>query len=396
MTARSCGYAERPLRASQQKMPLQNVQLKVPSEVLRVVVVGAGSIGREFALRHFGPHTRTAVAAVVDCDGDAAARLAVDVGSVAAGAAVKGGGYRETVSDTRGTPVPHASSLTDAILSLCDAVYIGTTPASHLKLVRAALSSGKHVLLEKPLAATPADADAIVEAASAAAARGVHTHMNIGMRFNAALHEMRRIGVETAGLGPLRSCTLGLHFARWPREWQTAAWCAGRAEGGPLREVGTHFLFALHELFGHGCVRRVRARLAYDGTTEDAAETAADGLLELSNGLTVELRVTTDGSVSGAAEDLYDLVITGADSALALESFTALRRLGRRKKTIVREGPYGRAECVHAFVAAAEAQEASPWKPVTPVEGRNAQRVLDALLGSSGEWVDVSYTCELT
>jgi hypothetical protein len=35
---------------------------------------------------------------------------------------------------------------------------------------------------------------------------------------------------------------------------------------------------------------------------------------------------------------------------------------------------------VHAFVAAAEAQEASPWKPVTPVEGRNAQRVLDALL----------------
>jgi predicted dehydrogenase len=73
-------------------MPLQNVQLKVPSEVLRVVVVGAGSIGREFALRHFGPHTRTAVAAVVDCDGDAAARLAADVGSVAAGAAVKGGG----------------------------------------------------------------------------------------------------------------------------------------------------------------------------------------------------------------------------------------------------------------------------------------------------------------
>ena len=35
---------------------------------LRVCVVGAGAIGREFALRHLGPGTGTEVASVVDAD----------------------------------------------------------------------------------------------------------------------------------------------------------------------------------------------------------------------------------------------------------------------------------------------------------------------------------------
>ena len=56
--------------------------------LLRVAVVGAGSIGREFALHHFGDATGTVVAAVVDRDWERAKRLAADVGSVQAGAAV--------------------------------------------------------------------------------------------------------------------------------------------------------------------------------------------------------------------------------------------------------------------------------------------------------------------
>ena len=359
--------------------------------LLRIAVVGAGSIGREFALRHFGPPTRTAVASVVDLDAAAAEHLAIDVGSVAAGAKVTGGGYREVASVRRGTPVPHATSLTDAILASCDAVYIGTTPGSHRALVLRALECDKHVLLEKPLAATPADADAIVAAAVAAEARNVHTSMNIGMRYNKALIEMRRLAVTDATLGPLTSAKLGLHFAQWPREWQQVAWCASRDEGGPLREVGTHFLFAIHECFGHGCVRRVRATVRYAAEDANGAETGVDGTIELDSGLQVALSVTTDGSVSGSTDDIYELTVTGSEGTLALDSFTALRSLGWRKKTLVRAGAYGRAECVHAFVEAAtstEEQERS-WRPVHVAEGRNAQRVLDALFSSKGEWVEV-------
>jgi predicted dehydrogenase len=146
---------------------------------VRVCVVGSGSISREFALHHFGAATGTVVTAIVDLKEDRALELAVDVGSVAAGATVGDNGtkYRAAASERRGTPVPHAASL-GPVISLCDAVYIGTTPGSHAPLVIEALEAGKHVLLEKPLAASPGDADAIVDAVEAA--EGLHVGMDIG------------------------------------------------------------------------------------------------------------------------------------------------------------------------------------------------------------------------
>lgn len=54
----------------------------------RVIVVGAGSISREYALQHFGPPTNTRVVAIVDSNIDRAKELASDVGSAQAGAVV--------------------------------------------------------------------------------------------------------------------------------------------------------------------------------------------------------------------------------------------------------------------------------------------------------------------
>jgi predicted dehydrogenase len=56
---------------------------------MRVIVVGAGSISREYALQHFqSAETATKVVAIVDLDSALAQSLAVDVGAAAAGAAV--------------------------------------------------------------------------------------------------------------------------------------------------------------------------------------------------------------------------------------------------------------------------------------------------------------------
>jgi len=125
---------------------------------LRVCVVGAGSISREFALYHFGLATKTVVTSIVDLDIERARRLAVDVGSVMAGAAIEssraGGAYSATAAETRGDAIPFSAQLTPCLKD-CDIVYIGTTPGSHSKLVLAALEAGKSVLLEKPLASTP-------------------------------------------------------------------------------------------------------------------------------------------------------------------------------------------------------------------------------------------------
>ena len=74
---------------------------------------------------------------------------------------------------------------------------------------------------------------------------------------------------------------------------------------------------------------------------------------------------------------------------------------GGKRSALVSQAEYGRTECVEALVAAAGrgvGQAASGTKrrrsaapPVSAREGRNAQRVLDAILGSAGEWVEVSY-----
>ncbi|CAE8599806.1 unnamed protein product [Polarella glacialis] len=369
---------------------------------LRVAVVGAGSISREFALQHFGPQTHTEVACVVDVDEDRAKVLAADVGSIQAGAAVTGDRkYKSKAVRQIGTPVPHFTGLTGSALDSCDVVYVGTTPASHLALVSQALAAGKHVILEKPISASGEDADAIVAAVeSALADRGLHTSLNIGMRWNAALARMRN-ELADQRLGALRGGSLRLHFQTWPRAWQRQAWCARRAEGGPLREVGTHFLFGLHELFGHGCVRRVMASVVFpDGSEGSAAEQSVEGVLELEAGcrgsegppVRIQLSVRTTGQLDlqAAGRDLYELVVDGELGSLKLFDFTSLE--DGDGKTLVSEAAYGRQECVQELVAAVRGSEAvGASRMVTAREARSAQRVLDAILTSSGSWISVSY-----
>jgi hypothetical protein len=59
-------------------------------------------------------------------------------------------------------------------------------------------------------------------------------------------------------------------------------------QGGALREVGTHFFFGLHEIFGHGCVVRVKATVDFP-ESGDGAETGCTGLLEMQSGLIVQV-----------------------------------------------------------------------------------------------------------
>jgi predicted dehydrogenase len=58
----------------------------------------------------------------------------------------------------------------DAVLAdpRVDAVVVATPPRTHFRLVMSALEAGKHVLVEKPLATTVADAEALVEMAESA------------------------------------------------------------------------------------------------------------------------------------------------------------------------------------------------------------------------------------
>jgi predicted dehydrogenase len=369
----------------------RNMRERAKRSLLRFAVVGAGSISSEFALNHLCRENGALVTSIVDCDHDRAQKLAEEVGAA-------------------GSPVHSSTSLDKHVLDAADAVYIGSTPASHAALVQSALESGKHVLLEKPIAASAEDADTIVALSESAAARGIILGMDIGMRWNKAIHKMRTLAIVQTSLGPLVSARLDLHFARWPREWQVVPWCAGRTEGGALREVGTHFLFAILEIFGQNSVKQVRAETIFpDGPDGAAAEAAVTGVLQLDCGIEVALSVRTDGTGLCAADgdDHYELEVRGESGGLLLDEFTTLYRLGEpggARKCLVRKSTYGRRECVETLVAAAATGGALAGHGrggsssgeggegiVTARQGRNAQRVLDALLASQGAWINVYY-----
>jgi predicted dehydrogenase len=110
---------------------------------VKVALVGAGYWGSK-VLRNLvavvGPHDVT----VVDADD----------------------GRRAAAQDLH-PAIETASTLTAALATDVEAVWIATTPASHYELATQALEAGRHVLVEKPLATSTAEAVALAELAEA-------------------------------------------------------------------------------------------------------------------------------------------------------------------------------------------------------------------------------------
>ena len=126
-----------------------------------------------------------------------------DVVAVMSSSAERGAAY------AREHGISRSYDTVDALLAdpAVDIVYISTTNESHLQHTLAAAAAGKHVLCEKPLALTLADARHMVEACAAA---GVQMGTNHHLR-NAATHRAIRdavrhgtIGTPIAGAGVSR------------------------------------------------------------------------------------------------------------------------------------------------------------------------------------------------
>jgi predicted dehydrogenase len=128
--------------------------LKMP-ERLRIGVVGCGHFGRFHALK-VAAATRAVLAGVHDRD-------------VARADAVA----RET--KTRALDL-------EPLLAASDAIIIAAPAEAHHSLAEAALSAGRHVLVEKPIAATLAQADHLAELA---AMRGLVLQVGHLMRYSA-------------------------------------------------------------------------------------------------------------------------------------------------------------------------------------------------------------------
>jgi phthalate 4,5-cis-dihydrodiol dehydrogenase len=163
-----------------------------------------------------------------------------------------------------------------------DIVYIATPHQYHTAHAAIAAAGGKHIILEKPMALTLADCDAIIAAAASA---GVHLVVGHTHAFDPAVRAMRRM-VESGELGALGmiaalNYTNFLYRPRRPEELDTAK------GGGIMFNQVPHFIDMIR-LIGGGRLRSVRAQV----TSLDPArptEGSAVAFLEFDSGVAASL-----------------------------------------------------------------------------------------------------------
>lgn len=127
-----------------------------------------------------------------------------------------------------------------------DLVYIAVPPAAHYRAAMDVLNYKKHIILEKPLANSLAEA---VELEQFACSQGVVHAINYPLNYVNAVKKLSET-IENGELGKIRRIDLYMKFPVWPRAWQENAWISTRESGGFVFEVSGHFIQLIHRFFG--------------------------------------------------------------------------------------------------------------------------------------------------
>jgi glucose-fructose oxidoreductase len=118
-----------------------------------------------------------------------------------------------------------------------DVVYVVTPNTLHRDFVVRAAKAGKHVICEKPMGGTVADADAMIAACQAA---NVKLSVGYRMHFDPYVKEMMRLQREK-DFGDFMKLTGNFSFVFGKRAWRVEKKLSG---GGPLMDVGIYVIQA--------------------------------------------------------------------------------------------------------------------------------------------------------
>lgn len=297
-----------------------------------------------------------------------------------------------------------------------DVVHICTPNATHLDLAERALEAGKHVVCEKPLATTKAEAQRLSNAARAA---GVVAAVPFIYRYYPTVREARA-RIADGEAGPLWLLH-GSYLQDWLSKAEETNWRVNPTEGGGSRafgDIGVHWCDLMEFTTGHR-ITRLSARLARAFPERGASGAAAhvtteDGAL---------LLFETDRGASGSV--VVSQVSPGRKNRLAFsfdgprasyvfdqETPDSLWVGGRKSSTIINRGPdtlssidaqrYARLPAGHpqgyqdsfnSFVDDVYATVAGDARDGLPTfaDGLRAAGLTEAVLESSkhGTWVEV-------
>lgn len=190
-----------------------------------------------------------------------------------------------------------------------EAVYIATPVHLHAEQAVAAAESGKHVLVEKPMALTVAECERMNAAAEA---NGVRLGVAYYRRFYPVVERVREM-LESGEIGAPVVAQVNA-FERFdpapenPRRWLLDKRHAG---GGPMFDFGCHRIEVLLNLFGDvKAIKGLASNVIFDREVEDTAS----ALIQFERGMQAVLSVT-----HAASEPQDTLEIFGSEGSVRVD-----------------------------------------------------------------------------
>lgn len=247
-----------------------------------------------------------------------------------------------------------------------DAVDICSPNALHAEMATAAARAGKHVLVEKPIAVTLAEADAMIDAAASAGVVLMAAH---NIRFAAPY----RAAAQAAAAGMLGELT-GVRVAfghAGPQAWTAdAGWFRDPelAGGGALLDLGIHVADLLRAVTGDE-VEEVAAFVRRP--SPEAVEEAGQVAFTLRGGGIGTLHASWQARPGPD----HQLVLHGTEASLGIERGQAVVRPAGGGDKVVVEPAADAPELFASFVAACRGEAPAP---VTGEDGRAALAIIAA------------------
>ncbi|MFI0776865.1 Gfo/Idh/MocA family protein [Streptomyces sp. NPDC021212] len=328
--------------------------------------------------------------------------------------------------------VPAYPSL-DAVLDddSVDVVHICSPNATHASYALRALAAGKHVVCEKPLAVSVADAERMAETARDS---GLVAAVPFVYRYHPLVREIRarRIDGEFGGWHLIH----GSYLQDWMLSPQASGWRVDPVAGGPSRafaDIGSHWCDLVEWVSGERFAevtasmsvavdkRPAAGAHTFEGApdaegpgageymdvrTEDCAALllrTASGVLasttvsQVSAGRKNRLWFELDGARASAVFDQENpetIWLGGEDGARVVSRDPGRGSAEQRRLSVLPPGhPQGYAQCFEAFVADTYAAVRGDRPEGLPTfdDGLRAARITEAVLRSSrnGSWTEV-------
>ena len=250
-----------------------------------------------------------------------------------------------------------------------DAVIVVVPPTLHRPIAEAVARAGKALLIEKPLATTGADAEAIVRASDAA---GIPVLMAHTLRWNSTVRAMRD---ALPSLGPLRALGVNQRFEVSELEWLDRPEISG---GGIILHTGIHSLDLVRFLTGREIARVVcrTSRIATRRTEDSFA-----AVLEL-DGSPALVSVTGCRATAGRS-GLVDAACADGQLVGDHQLHFAYRTRGLERTTVDLPPPAQTVgEALRSFVALLDRRVAPP---ASLRDGAQAVLVAEACMRSAAE-----------